>query len=78
VVRLSKELFEAGLSWEESACHEIFTSRLASRLRSLFIRHPKVLFPLFPIFLSGCRLADALGLGGRTSGQILVGRAWKR
>ena len=77
-VKLSDELFEAGLYSDGAAHHEIFTSRFAARLRELFVRYPKVLFPLFPFFLSGCRLADTLGLGGRISGQILVGRAWKK
>jgi len=77
-VKLSEELFDAGLDSDGSTHHEIFTSRFAGQLRELFIRHPKVLFPLFPFFLAGCRLADTLGLGGRIPGQILVGRAWKR
>ncbi len=76
-VRLREELSGAGLGVEESSFEELFTSRVGGALRALFIRYPRILLPIFPIFLAGCRLADALGLGGRIPGQILIGRGWK-
>jgi hypothetical protein len=39
-----------GLHCESERTVHLFRSRLAARLRQLFIRHPRVWLPLFPLF----------------------------
>jgi ubiquinone/menaquinone biosynthesis C-methylase UbiE len=59
-----------GLHCESERTVHLFQSRLAARLRQLFIRHPRVWLPLFPLFYSAVRLAD--WLADDTHGQIII------
>jgi len=60
----------AGLHCESERTVHLFRSRLAARLRQLFIRHPRAWLPLFPLFYSAVRLADRLA--DDTHGQIII------
>ena len=59
-----------GLRCESERTVHLFRSRLAARLRQLFIRHPRAWLPLFPLFYSAVRLAD--WLADDTHGQIII------
>ena len=59
-----------GLRCESERTVHLFRSRLAARLRQLFIRHPRVWLPLFPLFYSAVRMAD--WLADDTHGQIII------
>ncbi len=62
-----------GLHCESERTVHLFQSRLAARLRQLFIRHPRVWLPLFPLFYSAVRLAD--WLADDRHGQIIIATA---
>ena len=62
-----------GLRCEPEHTVHLFRSRLASQLRQLFIRHPRVWLPLFPLFYSAVRLAD--WLADDRHGQIIIATA---
>ena len=47
-----------GFKCESERTVHLFRSRLASRLRQLFIRHPRRWLPLFPVLYGAVRLAD--------------------
>jgi ubiquinone/menaquinone biosynthesis C-methylase UbiE len=59
-----------GLRCESERTIHLFRSRLAARLRQLFIRHPRFWLPLFPLLYSAVRLAD--WLADDTHGQIII------
>jgi SAM-dependent methyltransferase len=59
-----------GLRCEPECTVHLFRSRLAARLRQLFIRHPRAWLPLFPLFYSVVWLADRLA--DDTHGQIII------
>lgn len=60
----------AGLRCEPERTTHLFRSRLAARLRQLFIRRPRFLLPLFPLLYVAVRLADSIA--DDMHGQILV------
>lgn len=62
-----------GLIYDAQATTTIFHSRLAGQLREIYIRHTKVLLPLFPIFYAGVRLGDSVF--NNQPGQIVILRA---
>jgi ubiquinone/menaquinone biosynthesis C-methylase UbiE len=49
---------EAGLRCEPERTEHLFQSRVAARIRQLFIRRPRLLLPLFPALYCVVRLAD--------------------
>ncbi len=59
-----------GLHCESERTVHLFRSRLAARLRQLFVRHPRAWLPLFPLLYSAVRLAD--WLADDTHGQIII------
>jgi hypothetical protein len=59
-----------GLHCEPERTVHLFRSRLAARLRQLFIRHPRVWLPLFPLLYGAVRLADRLA--DDMHGQIII------
>ncbi len=68
---------QGGLEPDAGSLRGIFSSRFAGWCRAAFIRRPRLLLPLFPLFLILCRLADRWHLGGRVPPQILVLKAVK-
>ena len=59
-----------GLRSEPERTVHLFRSRVAARLRQIFIRHPRLWLPLFPLFYAAVRLADAAF--NDTHGQITI------
>jgi ubiquinone/menaquinone biosynthesis C-methylase UbiE len=59
-----------GLRCESERTVHLFRSRLAARLRQLFIHHPRFWLPLFPLLYSAVRLTD--WLADDTHGQIII------
>jgi ubiquinone/menaquinone biosynthesis C-methylase UbiE len=59
-----------GLRCEPERTAHLFRSRVAGRLRQLFIQHPRLLLPLFPLFYAAVRIAD--WIADDTHGQIIV------
>ena len=59
-----------GLRCEPERTRHLFRSRLAGRVRQLFIRRPRLLLPLFPLFYIVVRLADSMM--NDMHGQVLV------
>jgi ubiquinone/menaquinone biosynthesis C-methylase UbiE len=59
-----------GLHCESERIVHLFRSRLAARLRQVFIRHPRFWLPLFPLLYGTVRLAD--WLADDMHGQIIV------
>jgi ubiquinone/menaquinone biosynthesis C-methylase UbiE len=59
-----------GLHCESEYIVHLFRSRLAARLRQVFIRHPRFWLPLFPLLYGTVRLAD--WLADDMHGQIIV------
>ena len=63
-------LKEVGLRSEPERTEHLFRSRLAARVRQIFIRRPRVLLPLFPLLYGVVRLADRVA--DDMHGQIIV------
>lgn len=61
---------DAGLRCEPQRSVFLFRSSLASHLRQVFVQHPRVLLPLFPLIYSAVRLADSTARDGQ--GQITI------
>jgi ubiquinone/menaquinone biosynthesis C-methylase UbiE len=59
-----------GLRCEPERTKHLFRSRLAARIRQFFIRRPRFLLPLFPLFYVVVRFADSMM--DDMHGQILV------
>ncbi|HMS85911.1 MAG TPA: class I SAM-dependent methyltransferase [Nitrospira sp.] len=59
-----------GFRCEPERTKHLFRSRLAADIRQVFIRRPRVLLPLFPLFYLVVRLADSMM--DDMHGQILV------
>ncbi|MFQ5922056.1 MAG: class I SAM-dependent methyltransferase [Anaerolineales bacterium] len=51
---------EAGLRFDPSLTSHLFRSWIASKVREIYIRRPKMLLPVFPIFYVAARIADLL------------------
>jgi hypothetical protein len=60
---------EVGLRSEPYIVH-LFRSRLAARIRQLFIRHPRLLLPIFPLLYGIVRIADYTS--DDMHGQIII------
>lgn len=60
----------AGLTPEPGRTAHLFRSRIAARLRQQFIRRPRVMLPLFPLFYAIVGLADRVS--NDMHGQIIV------
>jgi ubiquinone/menaquinone biosynthesis C-methylase UbiE len=69
-----EELFSmmktVGLHCESECIKHLFRSRLAARMRQLFIRHPRFWLPLFPFVYGAVRLAD--WIADDMHGQIII------
>ena len=63
-------LKQVGLRSEPERTEHLFRSRLAARVRQIFIRRPRVLLPLFPLLYGVVRLADRVA--DDMHGQIIV------
>jgi ubiquinone/menaquinone biosynthesis C-methylase UbiE len=63
-------LKQVGLRSEPDRTEHLFRSRLAARVRQLFIRRPRLLLPLFPFLYGIVWLADRLS--NDMHGQIIV------
>jgi ubiquinone/menaquinone biosynthesis C-methylase UbiE len=61
---------DVGLRSEPERTEHLFRSRLAARVRQIFIRRPRLLLPLFPVFYAVVRLAD--WMVDDMHGQIIV------
>jgi ubiquinone/menaquinone biosynthesis C-methylase UbiE len=61
---------DVGLRSEPERTEHLFRSRLAARVRQLFIRRPRLLLPLFPVLYAVVRLAD--WMVDDMHGQIIV------
>jgi SAM-dependent methyltransferase len=59
-----------GLRCEPERTVHLFHSRLAALLRQLFIRHPRLLLPLFPLLYGAVRLSDRRA--DDMHGQIII------
>ncbi|NGZ95503.1 MAG: hypothetical protein CV089_05110 [Nitrospira sp. WS110] len=59
-----------GLRSEPERSKHLFRSRLAARVRQVFIRRPRFLLPLFPLLYVAVRLADSIA--DDMHGQIIV------
>lgn len=59
-----------GLRCEPERTEHLFRSRLAARVRQLFIRRPRLLLPLFPLLYGVVRLADRMK--DDMHGQIII------
>jgi len=59
-----------GLHCESERTEHLFRSRLAARLRQLFLRRPRFWLPLFPLLYGAVRLADMMV--DQMHGQIIV------
>ena len=67
---LLKMLETVGLRCEPERTVHLFRSRLAARLRQLFISRPRFWLPLFPLLYGAVRLAD--WMTDDTHGQIII------
>lgn len=67
---LERMMTESGLRPETGRNVHLFRSRLAARIRSTFICHPRSLILLFPFFYPTVRLADRWA--NDTHGQIVI------
>ena len=67
---LLRMMERAGVLCESGSIVHLFRSRVAARLRQIFIRHPRFWLPLFPIFYSAVRLADRIS--NDMHGQIII------
>lgn len=63
-------LKQVGLRSEPERTEHLFRSRLAARVRQIFIRRPRLLLPLFPLLYGVVRLADRLA--DDIHGQIII------
>lgn len=63
-------LKQVGFRSEPERTEHLFRSRLAARVRQIFIRRPRVLLPLFPLLYGVVRLADRVA--DDMHGQIIV------
>jgi hypothetical protein len=61
---------ELGLRPEPYRTAHLFRSRLGARLRQVFIQHPRLWLPLFPLFYVAVRVAD--WVFDDMHGQILI------
>ena len=59
-----------GFRCEPERTEHLFRSRLAARLRQLFIRRPRMLLPLFPLLYAIVRLSDRMV--NDMHGQIII------
>src|SRR6185503_16261686 len=59
-----------GLRSEPERTEHLFRSRLAARVRQFFIRHPRLLLPLFPFLYGVVRVADRIQ--NDMHGQIMI------
>jgi ubiquinone/menaquinone biosynthesis C-methylase UbiE len=64
-----------GLRCEPERVEHLFRSRVAARMRQLFIRRPRLLLPIFPLLYGVVRLADSMM--DDMHGQIIVVTATK-
>jgi SAM-dependent methyltransferase len=67
---LAKMLRSAGLQNDSAPAIHLFSSRIAARLREIFIRRPRLWLLLFPAFYLAVRVADRIFKGRH--GQIIV------
>jgi SAM-dependent methyltransferase len=67
---LAKMLQSAGLKYESQTVVHLFRSRIAARLRQLFIRRPILWLPFFPALYLSVRLLDRMF--NNNHGQIIV------
>jgi ubiquinone/menaquinone biosynthesis C-methylase UbiE len=65
-----------GLNSEPERTVHLFRSRVAARLRQIFIRHPRLWMPVFPLCYAAVRLADTLS--NDMHGQIIIVTATRR
>lgn len=72
--QLVTTMTEIGFQVDADRTVRLFRSPLARWARQTFIRHPRPLLPLFPIFRLLTALGEALP-GARAPGQILIVRA---
>ncbi len=70
-------IHDSGLEPDAGAVKGIFCSRLAAEARGVFIRRPRLLLSLFPLFWILCRVSDRWGVGGSVPPQILIAKAVK-
>src|SRR6185503_19003474 len=63
-------LKQVGLRSEPERTEHLFRSRLAARIRQFFIRHPRLLLPLFPFLYGVVRVADRIQ--NDMHGQIMI------
>jgi SAM-dependent methyltransferase len=63
-------MMQVGLRSEPERTVHIFRSRLAARVRQLFIRRPRLFLPIFPLLYGVVRLADRMA--NDMHGQIIV------
>ena len=61
---------QVGIQCEKPATVHLIRSRAAIRSREIFIRRPRLLLPLFPVFYSVVRVADRMSHD--THGQMFV------
>lgn len=73
---LARMFEEVGFRYEPARTVHLFRSRVAGQMRQAFIRRPRLLLPLFPVFYGLTRLADRYIDG--MPGQILVVTAVRR
>jgi ubiquinone/menaquinone biosynthesis C-methylase UbiE len=59
-----------GFRCEPERTEHLFRSRLAARIRQVFIRHPRLLLPLFPLLYGIVRLSDRMM--DDMHGQIII------
>jgi ubiquinone/menaquinone biosynthesis C-methylase UbiE len=67
---LTGALQTAGLNYEPESVAHLFRSRIAAKLRQVFIRRPRLWLPLFPAFYLSVRASDRLF--NDMHGQIIV------
>jgi len=63
---------EVGIKPNPDETIGIYKSRLAGKLRSIFIRNRKLLLPFFPLFVILVSLSEKLIIGGKQSPQIII------
>lgn len=73
--RLTEMLVDAGFVVEHGHTRHLITSRLSALIRELYLHHPRLLLPFFPILYLLVLGADRWG--EQTPGQILVMSAHK-
>lgn len=69
---LERMMKRVGILCESESIVHLFRSRAAAHLRQIFIRHPRLWLPLFPLFYSVVRMAD--WVSHDTHGQIIVAK----